>query len=109
MDKNNSENKLSMNLNPCWNTPNIILKNGDVFAYKLESEYAKEKGLHNQYLIMQKAGELEWPPGHIIPMVRVKITKDNNIPKTEEEVNKLEYIETSYCEYETKLGLFEGE
>ena len=32
MDKNNSENKLSMNLNPCWNTPNIILKNGDVFA-----------------------------------------------------------------------------
>ncbi len=81
-------------------------KNGDVFAYKLESEYAKEKGLHNQYLIMQKAGELEWPPGHIIPMVRVKITKDNNIPKTEEEVNKLEYIETSYCEYENRFDGF---
>ena len=79
-------------------------KNGDVFAYKLESEYAKEKGLNNKYLIIQKVDEREWYLGDIIPIVRVKITKDNVIPKTEEEINKLEYIQSSYCAYEHRLS-----
>lgn len=56
MDKNNSENKLSMNLNPCWNTPNIILKNGDVFASEEINELVKfiiDKFAENKLTISQ--------------------------------------------------------
>ena len=69
-------------------------KIGDVFAYKLKSEYAKQNKLENRYLIMQKVDETAWYPAHIIPMVRIKITNDGTIPKTEDEINKLEYIQT---------------
>lgn len=78
-------------------------KIGDVFAYKLKSEYAKQNKLENRYLIMQKVDETAWYPAHIIPMVRIKITNDGTIPKTEDEINKLEYIQTDFCLYEDRF------
>lgn len=78
-------------------------KIGDVFAYKLEGEESIKNKLNNKYLIIQKIDESEWYQGHIIPMVRVKITEDEIIPKTESEINKLEYIQTSYCSYESRF------
>ena len=53
---------------------------GDVFAYKLESDYAKEKGLDNKYLLIRKVYEDIWWPGHTVPIVYVQITKDEKIP-----------------------------
>ena len=35
--------------------------------------------------------ESTWHPGHIVPVVRVKITKDKNIPQVEQ-IDKLGYI-----------------
>ena len=32
---------------------------GDVYAYRLESEYSKEKGLYGKYIIFQKVGETD--------------------------------------------------
>ena len=78
-------------------------KLGDTFAYKLESEYAKEKGLYGRYLIIIKVDEGTWWPGHIIPIVRVKITKDEVIPKTESEINKLEYIQINCTKYKDRF------
>lgn len=71
---------------------------GDIFAYKLESDYAKEKGLNNRYLLIRKAYEDIWWPGHKVPIVYVQITKDEKIPNLKEEISKLEYIQTSRAE-----------
>lgn len=71
---------------------------GDIFAYKLESDYAKEEGLSNKYLIIRKVDEYVWHPGHIIPIIYVQITKDEKIPTSKDEVSKLEYIQISKAE-----------
>lgn len=68
---------------------------GDVYAYSLESEYAEAKGLYGQYFLFHKIGETTYWPGHIIPIVRVKITKNSELPKTKEEFENLEYVQTS--------------
>lgn len=44
-------------------------ENGDVYAYRLTSVYAKEKGLINKYLFFVKIDEQTWHPGHVIPVV----------------------------------------
>lgn len=75
---------------------------GDVFAYKLESEYAKKVGLHNKYLLIRKAYEDIWWPGHIVPIIYVQITKDDKIPISRDEILKLEYIVTSKSEVKPK-------
>ena len=68
---------------------------GDVYAYFLESEYAEKKDMYGRYFLFHKIGETTYWPGHIIPIVRVKVTKNNNLPKTQEEFEKLEYVQTS--------------
>lgn len=73
-------------------------KIGDVFSYRLESDYAKEKGLSNKYLLIRKAYEDVWWPGHTVPIIYVQITKDEKIPTSKDEVSKLEYIQTSRSE-----------
>lgn len=78
-------------------------KYGDVFADRLESDLAKEKGLYGRYFLIQKVDEGEWYPGHIVPIVYVKITDDTNLPSNVEEYNKLEYIQTSFTEYEYRF------
>lgn len=42
---------------------------GDVYAYRLSSEYAKETGADGKYLFFIKVGEKIWHPGHRIPVV----------------------------------------
>lgn len=76
-------------------------KMGDVYAYLLESDYAKENGLLNKYLIFHKVDETIWHPKHIIPIVRVKLA--NKIPVNEEEFDKLEYIQTFFTKYENRF------
>lgn len=78
-------------------------KYGDVFAYRLESDLAKEKGLYGRYFLIQKVDEGEWYPRHIVPIVYVKITDDTNLPSNVEEYNKLEYVQTSFTEYEYRF------
>lgn len=68
---------------------------GDIFAYKLESDYAKEKGLSNRFLLVRKVDEDIWWPGHVVPIVYTQITKDDKIPSSIEEIINLEYVQTS--------------
>lgn len=69
-------------------------KTGDVYAYKLESDYAVEKGLLNRCVLIHKIDEDIWHPGHIVPIVRIKITQHNKLPNSKDEFNNLEYVQT---------------
>ncbi|MBQ7551649.1 MAG: hypothetical protein IJT04_09005 [Bacteroidales bacterium] len=78
-------------------------KLGDVFAYQLESNLAKEKGLYGRYFLLQKVDEGVCHPGHIVPIVYVKITNDNNLPSNIEEYNQLAYVQTWFTKYEDRF------
>ena len=78
-------------------------KLGDVFAYKLESELAKERGLYGRYFLIQKVDEGIWYPGHIVPIVYVKITNNTNLPSNVEEYDQLEYVQTWFTKYEERF------
>ena len=78
-------------------------KYGDVYAYQLESDLAKEKRLYGRYFLIQKVNEGVWHPGHIVPIVYVKITSDTNLPSNVEEYNQLEYVQTWFTKYEDRF------
>ncbi len=77
---------------------------GDVFAYRLESELAKERGLFGRCFLIRKVDETTWYPGHIIPVVYVKITDDDQIPQNAEEYNKLEYVQVSLTKFKNRFN-----
>ena len=64
-----------------------------MFSYKLESDYAKEKGIYGRHLIFIKIDIYENSVGGKDPVFWIKITDDDKIPKTVEEINNLEFIE----------------
>lgn len=78
-------------------------KIGDVFAYRLESDLSKEKGLYGRYFLIRKVDEGTWYPGHIVPIVYVKITGDTNIPSNVEEYDQAEYVQTWFTKYEDRF------
>lgn len=70
-------------------------KIGDVFAYKLEGDYAIKNGLKDRYAIIYKVDESTWWPGHIIPVVYIKLSDGTEIPKSESEIEKCEFVKTT--------------
>jgi len=81
---------------PQWNV-------GDVYAYKLESDLAKERGLFEEYFLVQKIHEEEWSVRNRVPIVYIKITKDGNLPTNTEEYDQLEYVQTRFTKYENRF------
>jgi hypothetical protein len=51
---------------------------GDIYAYKLEGEYAKEKNIYGKYILFHKFSEREIYEGHICPIVYLKIVDTLN-------------------------------
>jgi len=76
---------------------------GDVFAFKIESDLAREKGLFGRYFLIQKVSERTWYPGHIVPIVYVKITKDEKLPSNMEDYNQTEYVQTWFTRFEERF------
>lgn len=64
---------------------------------------AKERGLYGRFFLIQKIDECPWHPGHIVPIVYVKITNDHNLPASVEEYDKLEYVQTWFTKYEDRF------
>lgn len=83
-------------------------KIGDVYAYPLLSDYAKEKGHYGEYFVFYKIGETTCHPGHIIPVVWSKITKKGKLPTNTNEFNELEFIQTRTTRYEDRFLPFSG-
>lgn len=67
-------------------------KIGDTYAYPLDAEIWRDSDFYGDYLIMQKVGERDWWPGHIIPVVRIKITENKQLPQNMDEIETLRYI-----------------
>lgn len=78
-------------------------ENGDVFAWKLESELAKELGLDGRYLLLQKVDMCFWHPSHFIPILYAKLTKDENLPEDVSAFDRLEYIQVGFTPYMSRF------
>lgn len=66
-------------------------KTGDVYAYRLEGDYAKENGLLGNYLYFVKVDEAVWHPGHVVPVVYFyRVTGDKLLCL--EELKTIDYI-----------------
>lgn len=83
-------------------------KLGDTFAFRLESDLAREKGLVGEHFLIHKVDEYVWWPGHTIPIVRVKIAVDGLLPKDANEFNSLEYVQTAVTRYENRFLPYDG-
>lgn len=57
---------------------------GDVFAYRLSSEYSKETGYYGKYLVFRKISEQVWYPRHIIPVVKLYAWCGDTLPDLNE-------------------------
>lgn len=67
-------------------------KKGDVFALPLESNLAHKLGVNGNYLLLEMVSEREYHPGHIIPVMYIKISQDKNLPDNLDQYNSLRYI-----------------
>ena len=76
---------------------------GDVFAFPLESEKAKSLNLEGYWILLEKAGEIGWHPGHKIPAMYAKLFSGNAFPSTLEEYERLEYIRNFYMRFDLSL------
>jgi hypothetical protein len=81
-------------------------KVGDVFSYELNSELVGDSGIKGKYLIIRKVDEYNWHPGHIIPIVHVKISNGEEIPTSGDEYNSLEYVQVSNTVFSPYGGEF---
>lgn len=82
-------------------------KTGDVFAYKLDGDYAIRNGFKDRYLIVYKINESTWWPGHTIPVVYLKLSQQCEIPKSKDDIEGCEFIKTTFArkkpEYRVQL------
>ena len=92
--------KIECNSKPKFNCQ---WNNGDTFAYKIESELAKEKGLIDRFFVIRIVDDYLWNNEVVVPIVYVKITKDNSLPLTVNEYDKMEYVQTWFTRYEDRF------
>lgn len=67
-------------------------KIGDVFAYKLKGKENEELGLEDKFLIFRKVDDYGENKIYENPIVYVQITDNCELPKTKEDLDKLNYI-----------------
>ena len=70
-------------------------KIGDVYAYRLEGEYAQENGMDGKYLYFVKVDEDTWHPGHIVPIVYFYWTIEDRLLSLDE-IKGIDYIPQFY-------------
>lgn len=66
-------------------------KNGDVYIYRITGCSAESKFYEGKFVLFRKVFESSVHPGHITPVVSVKLTEEASIPRTVEEYDKLPY------------------
>ena len=81
----------------------LKIKEGDCFAYKIEND-AELKG---RYIVLCTTGLVDNPKSKE-KYYRVKITKDDKLPNTEEEINNLEDVIIWVTLYENRFYPFDG-
>lgn len=76
---------------------------GDVFALKLCGEKAEKLGFLGRYLLMQTVDMCPWYPNKTIPIVYVKLTPAQELPKSLEEYEACEYVQIFFTLYEDRF------
>ncbi|MFA7076667.1 MAG: hypothetical protein WC152_08410 [Candidatus Izemoplasmatales bacterium] len=67
-------------------------KNNDVYAFQLKGKDASSAGIENRWLIIIKINEKYIKPGHVMPIVRFKLTKSDRLPATLREIDDFPYF-----------------
>lgn len=80
---------------------------GDVYAYKISSDIAREFGLIGRYFLLQKIDEIAYSPRIMAPIAYVKITKDEKMPTTTEEFDQLEFVQIKSTNFEERFYPFD--
>lgn len=80
---------------------------GDVYAYEICGDFAKELGLSGRYFLLQKIDEVSYSPRITAPIAYVKITKDKRMPTTMEEFDQLEFVQIQSTNYEERFYPFD--
>ena len=65
---------------------------GDIYAYQLKGEKAKKLGLYGRYLLFRKVGEGKNEAKNSVAIVYIQITDTDILPRSKEEIAKLEYV-----------------
>ena len=84
-------------------------KIGEIYAYKLESDKAKELNINNKFLLFRKIDEARYGASTKAAIVYTQITKDCQLPKEKNEIQDLEYIIISNegnVRYQYKMELY---
>lgn len=64
----------------------------DAYALQMKGKDAINAGIENLWLIIIKIDEKYVKPGHIMPIVRFKLTKSEILPETLSDINELPYF-----------------
>lgn len=67
-------------------------KVNDAYALQMKGKDAVNAGIENRWLIIIKIDEKFVKPGHIMPIVRFKLTKSEILPETLSDINELPYF-----------------
>lgn len=65
---------------------------GDIYAYQLKGEKAKKLGLYGRYLLFRKVGEGKNEAKNSVAIVYIQITDTDILPRSKEEIARLEYV-----------------
>lgn len=57
---------------------------GDVFAYQLTSDLSKEKGYYGKYIVFRKIDNIDYWPGHVVPVINFYKKSFDVIPTIDE-------------------------
>jgi len=67
-------------------------KVNDAYALQMKGKDAIHAGIENRWLIIIKIDEKYVKPGHIMPIVRFKLTASDQLPETLSDINELPYF-----------------
>lgn len=78
-------------------------KDGDVYAWRIEGDFARKNGVEGRYFLLYKIGELNVYPGHIEAVVGIKVTDGPDLPQSREELDRMAYLSFAGIKYENRL------
>lgn len=76
--------------------------NNDTFALKITN--IKDKNFYGRYLIFIIIKGKNWGKSNYMPIFRVKLSKDDKLPQSKEELENAEYIQTGITCWEKRYG-----
>lgn len=65
---------------------------GDIYRYPLDSDVARSLGFSDSCLLFHKVGDSTFYPGHIVPVVRIKLVNSDYLPTDAAEFDSIPYL-----------------